>query len=351
MQAWMIYGANGYTGSLIAKQAVQLGMKPVLAGRRDGAIAELARQLGCEKRIFPLDDEQAVDRALSGIGLVLNCAGPFSATSQAMISACLKHRVHYLDITGEIGVFEYAHSKHAAAQAAGVVLCPGVGFDVIPTDCVASALKEALPDASELALGFASKSRLSPGTAKTSVEGMALGGKVRKNGRVMTVPFAYKTREIDFGGGVLMASTIPWGDVATAYYSTGIPNIEVYMATPPHAIAQMRRLNLLRPLMRWGMVQRLLKTMVERRVQGPGEAMRRNTPTHVWGEAHNAAGQVKVARVRTANGYQLTIDGSLTVIQRMLTQPPTAGGYFTPSTLCGWQLVESIPGSGKIEIV
>ncbi|CAM4496393.1 MAG: hypothetical protein LEGION0403_FIIPPAGN_01689 [Legionella sp.] len=37
-----------------------------------------------------------------------------------------------------------------------------------------------------------------------------------------------KTRFIDFGKGEKLATTIPWGDVSTAFYTTGIPNIEVY---------------------------------------------------------------------------------------------------------------------------
>src|SRR3546814_3482070 len=122
--------------------------------------------------------------------LVLHCAGPFSATSAPMIEACLQAKAHYLDITGEISVFEHAQTQDARAKAAGIVVCPGVGFDVIPTDCVAAALKAALPDATHLALGFDSRSGFSPGTAKTSVEGLAQGGKVRENGHIRAVPLA-----------------------------------------------------------------------------------------------------------------------------------------------------------------
>ena len=124
------------------------------------------------------------------------------------MAACLATHAHYLDITGEISVFEHSRTLDAAARAAGIVVCPGVGFDVIPTDCVAAALKAALPDATQLALGFDSRSGFSPGTAKTSVEGLAQGGKVRKDGRIISVPLAYKTRRIDFGDGEKLAMTI-----------------------------------------------------------------------------------------------------------------------------------------------
>src|SRR3546814_18073465 len=99
-----------------------------------------------------------------------------------MIEACLQAKAHYLDITGEISVFEHAQTQDARAKAAGIVVCPGVGFDVIPTDCVAAALKAALPDATHLALGFDSRSGFPPGTAKTSVEGPAPGRHGRASG-------------------------------------------------------------------------------------------------------------------------------------------------------------------------
>ena len=131
MTTWMIYGANGYSGELIASEAVASGLRPVLAGRRADRILALANELGLAHRVFAADAPR-----LDGMGLVLNCAGPFSATARPMMEAAIAARAHYLDITGEIAVFELARSLDAPARAAGIVLCPGVGFDVIATDCV-----------------------------------------------------------------------------------------------------------------------------------------------------------------------------------------------------------------------
>src|SRR5687768_4728008 len=133
---WMIYGANGYTGELIAREAKTRGMTPVLAGRRFDKIAPLAGELGFEHRVFALGSADAIAPHIQDVGLVLHCAGPFATTSPPMIEACLRSKAHYLDITGEITIFELARTKNAEAEAAGVVVCPGVGFDVIPTDCV-----------------------------------------------------------------------------------------------------------------------------------------------------------------------------------------------------------------------
>ncbi len=347
---WMIYGANGYTGELIAREAARRGLGPVLAGRRRESVEALARTLGLEARAFGLDDAAALAGQIQGHALVLNCAGPFSATAAPMMEACLRARTHYLDITGEIAVFEHAQSLHARAQDAGVVLCPGVGFDVIPTDCVAAALKEALPDATHLALGFDSRSGFSPGTAKTSVEGLAQGGKVRRDGKIITVPLAYEVRRIDFGDGEKDAMTIPWGDVSTAYHTTGIPNIQVFIPGSARMIASARRANYVRPLLGLQWVQKLIKARIGRTVKGPSEKMRAQMPTFVWGEASNARGQKRTARIRTANGYSLTITGSLAVVEHLMTVQP-AGGTYTPARLVDAGLVTRLPGSGPLQVI
>lgn len=346
---WMIYGANGYTGELIAREAAKRGERPVLAGRSAAKLAALAQALGLEHRVFGLDDAAALAQGLAGIELVLHCAGPFSATSAPMLEACLQARAHYLDITGEIAVFEHAHAQHARAEAAGIVVCPGVGFDVIPTDCVAASLKAALPDATHLALGFDSRSGFSPGTAKTSVEGLAQGGKVRENGVIRAVPLAWHVRRIDFGDGEKLAMTIPWGDVCTAWFSTGIPNIEVFIPGSPGMIANARRANYFRWFLGLAPVQRFIKARIARTVKGPSAAQREQLVTHVWGEARNAAGATKTARITVANGYALTVSGALAVVAHLSAQRP-AGGAYTPSRLCGAGLVQKLPGSGPLRI-
>ena len=346
---WMIYGANGYSGELIAREARRRGLKPVLAGRSAERVAPLARELDCEHRAFALADAAATAKALADMKLVLNCAGPFSATAAPLASACLNGRVHYLDITGEIEVFEALHTCDAEAKAAGVVLCPGVGFDVIPTDCLAAALRIALPDATHLALGFDSRSGFSPGTAKTMVEGLGKGGRVRRDGQIISVPPVWKVRRIDFGRGEKIAMTIPWGDVATAFHSTGIPNIETYIPATPTLVRWRWLLPWLRPLFSLSFVQTLLKQRVTATVRGPDAEQRQRTPTWVWGEVTNAAGARKIGRVQTANGYDVTVHGALAVVEWLLADAP-AGGYYTPARLLGAGLVETLPGSTPIRI-
>ncbi len=165
--------------------------------------------------------------------------------------ACIVAKTHYLDITGEIAVFESAHGLDAEAKTAGLILCPGVGFDVVPTDCVVLMLKRALPEATELALGFTMSGRnMSKGRAKTLVEGLGKSGRVRRGGLLVEFPVGRGMRRIDFGRGERLAMPIPWGDVSTAYYTTGIPNITVYTPISPLSAAISRLNSVLAPLFR-----------------------------------------------------------------------------------------------------
>jgi short subunit dehydrogenase-like uncharacterized protein len=226
---WMIYGANGYTGHLVAAEAMRRGLNPVLAGRRAGPIEKLAAKLGLPMKVFDLDDAPVAAAAIADTAVVANCAGPFTATSAPIIYACLTSRAHYLDITGEIDVFLAAQRRHADAQAAGIVICPGVGFDVIPTDCMAAVLKEALPNATHLVLAFEARGPMSPGTARTMARSLRPGrhgGRVRRNGVIEEMPLAQSWRRIDFASGSATAVAIAWGDLGRAVHGGDCKTIE-----------------------------------------------------------------------------------------------------------------------------
>lgn len=343
MTRWMLYGANGYTGRLVVAEALARGMSPVLAGRNRAAIEALAAETGLEHCIFDLDDGAAASEAVRGHDLVLHCAGPFSATSQQMIGACLEHRCHYLDITGEIAVFANAHRQSEVAQRADVVLMPGVGFDVVPSDCVAAKLVEKLPAATSLALAFKSSGRVSPGTAKTSIEGLAGGGCVRKDGKLQRVPLAWKTREIPFADGRSMAVTIPWGDVFTAWVSTGVPDIEVYMAATPSMVLRLKRARMARPLLAMQWVQGMLKRRVEKVITGPSAEQRAVSGMQLWGEARSADGRSVSGCMQTPDGYDITVTASLGIVEHLLANE-VEGGFYTPSLLMGAGYAESLPG-------
>ena len=343
MQVLMIYGANGYTGKLIAAEAVRRGLKPVLAGRNRDALDELAGPLKLTRRVFELNDAHEIDRNLDGVRILLNCAGPFARTCEPLRDACLREHVHYLDITGEIDVFEHCHRMHKQARHAGIVVAPGTGFDVVPTDCLAAMLKQRMQDATHLVLAFEASGGPSPGTARTSVEGLAKGGRARIEGELREVPLAWKSREFTRrDGSHRSAMTIPWGDVYTAFVSTGIPNIETYVAIPAKTISRLRWVRHLRWLLALQPLARYLADKAGRTI-GPNQKQRETSACEVWAEAHNAAGKQVSASLRTPNGYDLTVSASLGIVEHLLANTP-AGGYYTPSMLMGADYVLGLPG-------
>ncbi len=341
--SWMIYGANGYTGELIAEAAVKAGERPVLAGRRAEAIAPIASRLGLEHVVFSLDDPAAIDNALKEVSAVLLTAGPFSRTSRPMVEACLRTGTHYLDITGEISVFEDCLQRDAAAKQAGSVIMPGVGFDVVPSDCLAASLAAALPDADSLELAFRGVGSPSQGTAKTMLETMPSGGAVRENGAIRQVPWAYKRRSVPFRDKTRTATTIPWGDVSSAYYSTAVPNIAVYMAMPSHVITGMKIARPLAPLLALKPVQKLLRNRIEAGAPGPDENQRQRAKSQLWGQVSARDGRSVTGTLVTPEGYQLTIATALESAKRVARGDVKPGAY-TPSMAFGPRYITEFDG-------
>ncbi|WP_020570765.1 saccharopine dehydrogenase family protein [Neolewinella persica] len=345
MNGFLLYGAYGYTGRLITRMAADYGLRPTLSGRNEKKLRAMAEEFGFPFRAVSLEDKVSLTEIVSQFKVVLHAAGPFIHTSGPMHQACLATGVHYLDITGEIAAFAAAQSLHAAAKAKGVMLMPGVGFDVVPTDCMAAYLKQLLPSSDHLTLAFAWKGGgVSHGTAMTMVEGLGEPGAVRKNGKIVPVRPAYKVRDFPFvAGKERTAVTIPWGDVFTAYHTTGIPDIETYFSTPPAQIMFMKASRYLGPILRLPMVKSFLRRKVAARPAGPTDEQRTKGEAYIYGEASNAHGEIVRARLRTPEGYTLTAITSLLITRKVLNGEFEAG-YQTPAGMYGPDLVMEVPG-------
>ena len=347
----MLYGANGYTSRLIIKELIGQGIKPILAGRNHKKIDRLADKHGFDSSIFNLDDSNKIDKSLGNIDVLINAAGPYSLTAKPLIESCIRTKTHYIDITGEIDVFVYAQGKQEAANDAGIVICPGVGFDVIPTDCISYLLKDKLPDANELNICFFSENgKPSIGTAKTSIEGLSKGGRIRKDGKIEKVPLAHSVREIDYGQGPKMAMSIPWGDVATAFYSTGIPNITVYIPRSQNGINKIKKLRKWLFILTFRFIQNYLKNKMQKKIINGGDSdeQRSKSKMWVWAEVKNKEGKTESGYFQVANGYDVTGYGAM-IVAKGIMENKFVGGYYTPSLLLGPDILESLPGFSGVK--
>ena len=341
----MIYGAYGYTGELIAREAVARGMTPVLAGRRSEPVSRVAKELGLEHRVFGLENPDLVTSGLEGMTLVLHSAGPYSATSGPMVEGCLKTGTHYLDITGEIRVFESLHARDEEARNAGVIVLPGVGFDVVPTDCLAARLASCIDQPTTLELAFRTTRSLSQGTAKSVIESLGYPNLVRRGGRIVEVPVGRLLRDIPFSDKTRFGLAIPWGDVSTAYHSTGIPDITVYRTMHPKRARKAHLIRLVQWALRIGLVQRYLKWRVERTVTGPTQQQLTEGMAQVWGEVRNAQGETATAELTTPNPYACTADAAVSSVMRVFDGEVLAySGFLTPSLAFGADFVSGLHG-------
>jgi len=344
---WIIYGSYGYTGQLIAEKVADYHSNVILSGRNEEKLKKQSEELGLAYEAADLSDSDMMDELLSDAHLVIHCAGPFIHTWKPMLDACIRNGCHYLDITGEIPVFEGIKARNKEISDAGIMAIPGTGFDVVPTDCLALFLKKQLPDAHQLELAFMGLGGgVSHGTAQTMAENLGSGGAVRQDGKIISVPAAFKTRTIDFGSKTRTAASIPWGDVSTAHFTTGIDNIVVYTAMKQSAIRWLKFSNWIAPVLRLEAVRSLAKKQIGKKVTGPDQATREEGKSYIWGEVKNKSGETVSAREVTPEGYRLTALSSLHIAQKV-DSGDFVIGYQTPASAYGEDLILEIEGTKR----
>jgi short subunit dehydrogenase-like uncharacterized protein len=352
---FMIYGATGYTGKLVSRRAKAMGLEPLLAGRNPMRLHALAEETGLEHCVVDLADGPALRRALGAVDSVLHVAGPFARTAAPMLDACLAARKHYLDVTGEIDVFEFCARRDEAARAMGITVMPGCGFDVVPTDCLAAHVKRRLPDAVALnfaiaALGDRARdlASMSRGTAKTGIGSIGERVRVRRDGCIVALGAPLR-REFDFGHGAQRTVAVPWGDVSTAYHSTRIPDITVYFP----ANRQIELLASLSAPSRWFLgsapVQRLLRWQVDRQPEGPSDAERETVRAMLVAEVVNQAGVTLRSRLETPDSYTLTAATTIEIMRRVVAGE-TSPGFQTPSLAFGPDFILGFAGCRREDL-
>ncbi|RAW00341.1 saccharopine dehydrogenase family protein [Pseudochryseolinea flava] len=341
----LVYGSYGYTGRLIVKQCRQKDLQVILAGRNREALAQQSADTGFPFEAVEIDNKQALEQLLQKVSVVIHCGGPFQFTASKMVHACLRTGTHYTDITGEYQVFEELQRYDDDARRSILTILPGVGFDVVPSDCLALHLKKRLPDATHLQLAFLNSAGggLSRGTNKTMIEGLGRGSVIRTGGILTTVPLGAKTMHIDFGRISSHALNIPWGDIATAWCSTKIPNIEVYIGAKRSLIRNAKLSKYFNWILRHRSVKNYLLKKLDQKPDGPTEERRLKGTALLWGKAWNNNGQSVITRIEVPNGYTLTAITSVLIAEKILAgnfKP----GFQTPATAYGADLILEVEG-------
>jgi short subunit dehydrogenase-like uncharacterized protein len=344
----LLYGAYGYTGRLAAELAAAKKLDVVLAGRNQDALAGLGDRLSLPTRVVGLNDARQLAEALKDIACVVHMAGPFAATSAPMLNACLSTQTNYIDITGEIEVFAAMWSREAEIQRAGITAVPGAGFDVVPTDCLAGYVTGKLEQPASLVIALRGLESASQGTLRTAIHQVSKPVLCRRAGVIVALEDR-SPRWIDFGSGAESCVPVSWGDVATAFHSTGVGNITVYF----------RRTNLLRsadilgklfgPLLRSRIGQRGLTAIVRRFPEGPSQAERTGHRATIWAEAIDSLGRSATASLSTPDAYDFAANSALEIASRV-SSLSAALGLVTPFQAFGADFVLSLPGCSRTDI-
>jgi len=347
----LIYGANGYTGKLISQEAYKQKINVHLAGRNKSVIQEIAKQTGFDYSIVSLEEKDKLRNLLQSFHTVIHCAGPFTETAKQMVEACIETKTNYLDITGEIWAFEEVMSYSNKASKAEIKLISGVGFDVVPTDCLAAMLKDRMPDANSIEMAFVGdKTAMSRGTAVTMAKNISKGGFIRQSGKIKNVPLAYSVKEIDFPHKKRTVMSIPWGDLMTTYHQTEIPNIIIYSGANKKLIKRIKRWRVFKFLLGISWIQKRVRTKIEQSITGPDQDSLKTGRTYIVGTVKNNKDETLTLKMITPEAYKLTALTALEAAKRLINDNYKGKtGYFTPAQAFDKDFILSFEGVKLIE--
>lgn len=320
MNKLMIYGATGYTGRMAAEHAKAQGLDVVIAGRSSERLESLAAQLDVPHRVFTPDRHTA--QHLNGIGVLLNFAGPFAQTANPLMHACIVAGVDYLDITAEINVYRLAEQLGVQAAEAGVMLMPGVGWDVVPTDCLAVHVARRVQDPQSLKVALQVAGSMSRGSALSVSEIIGAGLLARIDGLLVATPDA-QSRDFDFGQGPALCAPLSFGDLVTGWHSTGIPNIAMFVNITGDAFPE-------------GDLSHL--------PDGPSAEQREAHRARAVAEVTGVDGNVARSMIETVNGYSYTPLAAVEAARRVLSGDRRPG-FETPARVFGAGFAETIAGT------
>ena len=337
---WLLYGAYGYTGQLIAKEAVSRGHKPILAGRSAEKLIPLANNLNLDYRVFDLTDNN-LQQILAEFNLVYHAAGPYIHTSAPMVQACLKAGTNYLDLTGEIPVLEHNFKLDEQARQRQIAIISGAGFDVIPTDCLAKSVSELIsnPTHLEIAIALCTETEcVSPGTMKTVMEHISPDALIRKDGTLIKLPMGSGAKEIRFSDKTRKLVPSVWADLVTAYVSTGIPNITVYAPYSKSIVKMMKETKLKKDK---------VHEWIKENVSGPDEQMRNTAHSYITAKVINNKGEEAQAWLETMEAYRFTAVAGVRAVEKIFEFSPK--GVLTPSLAFGEDFILDIPETKRFD--
>jgi short subunit dehydrogenase-like uncharacterized protein len=224
------------------------------------------------------------------------------------------------------------------------MLLPGAGFVVVATDCLAAHVARRLPGAAALRLGISlPASYAGRGSLKTVIRHLGPGIRVRRGGRLTVPLWSPLEHGFDYGWGERASLAVDWADVVTAFYTTGIPDIEVYLDLQPAERVALLAGRLFAGWLRSPAGQALLRARVQAMPEGPPPDDRRREGCAIVAEAEDRAGRRVRSRLHTPDQYTFTAEAALTLVEKVLAGEASAG-FQTPARVYGPDFVLGLNG-------
>jgi short subunit dehydrogenase-like uncharacterized protein len=336
---WMLYGAYGTTGRMILHEALRRGKRPILGGRDASQLTALASAAGLASRALALDDPGPAGKALAGIAVVLNAAGPFFRTGAPLRRLCLEAGVSYVDVNGEIGDFRAAIDCDAEAKAKSVAIVPGAGFGVVFGEALAAHVARRLPGATWMRLSLLpANAGTSRAAALSTASVLAGGGYAVSGGELLRRPIGFRSWRVARKGQftpALRFGAAPCAELIAAQRLTGVPDIVIGVPMP---LAASFLLRVAAPLV----AKVISSAIVAGRSASPsGKSASTHLQSSVWAEAGNSHGEPIVSMLETGEGYRMAAVAAVRAVEEVLARRPV--GALTPAQAFGPRFALSLP--------
>jgi short subunit dehydrogenase-like uncharacterized protein len=337
----LVHGATGFTGKLVCAALRRRGVSFAISGRNAEKLRALAAELGdVEVAHFDVSDASALGDAITGRTIVCACAGPFVEIGEAVLAACARAGVHYVDTTGEQAFVAMAVARYGeTAEASGACIVPAMGLEIAPADWGAHVVAGRLgtaPDAIEVCYVNKTASGSAPpttrGTKRSIVCVVASDDACQfVDGRLVAERAASFVRRFQtLDGSTVTAASFPSPEAIVVPSHTGARAVRTFMAMDAFSARAMQLGRGVAPV-----IARLVRSQADRAIanapEGPDASTREGTTFAIYVEARGSGGGLARAWVTGRDPYGLTAEIQAWAASRAVAGKVTARGVLAPS--------------------
>ena len=157
-------------------------------------------------------------------------------------------------------------------------------------------------------------------------------------------------RKIQFSDKERTVRAVTWGDLSTAYRSTGIPNITTYFPMPKKFPNLLKSLGVsVKDMFTDVESKKRVYRWIEENVHGPDKNKQETLRSYIWASAQNEEGQKAQAWLETMESYRFTAVTGVKCVEKLFEINPL--GALTPAMAFGADLVLELPKTVRLDSI